>query len=160
MGGYPSRGLRTDDYLYVRNYRPDWWPAGTGDQDRTNLPDQWFADCDGGPTKDYIFAHRGDDAEHARAFDLAFGKRPAEELYAVSEDPGQVRNVADDPRHAAALDELREQLQARLLELEDPRALDPLTLEFDEHPYLGGGGGKRRRAKPKASEQGGEAPQR
>lgn len=162
MGGYPSRGLRTDDYLYVRNYRPDWWPAGTGDQDRTNLPDQWFADCDGGPTKDYMFAHRGDDADHARAFDLAFGKRPAEELYAVGEDPGQVRNVADDPRHAAALDELREQLQARLLELEDPRALDPLTLEFDEHPYLGGGGGKRRRKnpEPKAPAQGGGAPQR
>ena len=147
MGGYPSRGLRTETHLYIRNYQPDWWPAGTGDQERTNLPNQWFADCDGGPTKDWIFEHREDDAEHARSFALCFGKRPAEELYAVGSDPDQVVNLAGDPDQAALLEELRARLQERLTQLDDPRAADPATLEFDQHPYLGGGGGKRKPAR-------------
>jgi N-sulfoglucosamine sulfohydrolase len=147
MGGYPSRGLRTETHLYIRNYQPDWWPAGTGDQERTNLPNQWFADCDGGPTKDWIFEHREDDAEHARSFALCFGKRPAEELYAVGSDPDQVVNLAGDPGQAALLEELRARLHERLTQLDDPRAADPATLEFDQHPYLGGGGGKRKKGR-------------
>lgn len=142
-GGYPSRGLRTPDYLYIRNYQPDWWPAGTGEEGKTNLPNQWFADCDGGPTKDYLFEHRDEDEEHRRAFALAFGKRPAEELYRISDDPGQVRNLADHTDEAETLELLRGLLERRLTELEDPRAADPETLEFDGHPYYGGGGGKR-----------------
>ena len=30
-------------------------------------------------------------------FELAFGKRPAEELYDLKKDPGQLNNVADKP---------------------------------------------------------------
>ena len=26
--GYPSRALRTKDFLYIRNFRPERWPAG------------------------------------------------------------------------------------------------------------------------------------
>ncbi len=143
MGGYPSRGLRTADYLYIRNHQPDWWPAGTGEDGKTNLPNQWFADCDGGPTKDYLFEHRDEDDEHRRAFALSFGKRPAEELYRVGEDPGQVRNLASDPAEAETLKRLRARLEQRLTELGDPRAANPTTLEFDAPPYYGGGGGKR-----------------
>src|SRR5205814_9266730 len=69
---YPCRALRTKEYLYIRNLRPDLWPAGD--------PEKWmavgpFGDCDGGPSKEQIIARR--DQDLARFFRLAFEKRPA-----------------------------------------------------------------------------------
>jgi len=144
MGGYPSRALRDREFLYIRNYQPDWWPAGTGDKDKTNKPGQWFADCDGSPTKDYIFDNRDKDEEHRRAFELCFAQRPGDELYDLKKDPGQIHNVAGDPEYKEVLAKMQGQLQERITELNDPRAKDPGYLEFDKHPYYGGGGGKRK----------------
>ena len=144
MGGYPSRGIRDREFLYIRNYQPDWWPAGTGEKGKTNKPGQWFADCDGSPTKDYIFENRDKDEEHRLAFELCFGKRPADELYDLEKDPGQVHNVAGDPEYKEVLARMKGQLQERIAALNDPRAEKPKTLEFDKHPYFGGGGGMRK----------------
>jgi N-sulfoglucosamine sulfohydrolase len=44
-------------------------------------------DVDPSPTKDVILARRTDPA-FARYFQLAFGKRPSEELYDLRQDPG------------------------------------------------------------------------
>lgn len=142
MNGYPSRALRTRDYLYIRNYQPDRWPAGTGDGN-ANLPGQWFADCDGGPTKQYIFENREKDEAHAQAFRLSFAKRPAEELYYLPDDPDQIENLAGDPEKVDVLKQLGARLDERLQALNDPRATDPDTTVFDGHPYFGGGGGKK-----------------
>ncbi len=142
MGGYPCRGLRTSKFLYIHNYRPDWWPAGSPNFDQTNYPNQWFADCDGGPTKNYIFLNRDKDEEHRRAFRLCFAKRPEHELYDLAKDPNQLENVADRPEYQSALDKLRERLATELAATKDPRATDPKYSGFDKHPYLGGGGGK------------------
>ena len=130
------------DYLYIRNYQPDLWPAGTGSEN-TNRPGQWFADCDGGPTKQYIFDNREKDEAHARAFRLSFAKRPAEELYYLPDDPDQVDNLAGDPEKAEVLKQLGARLDERLEALNDPRATDPETTVFDGHPHFGGGGGKK-----------------
>ena len=43
--GYPSRAIRTDAFLYIRNFRPDRWPAGDPED---------YSDIDGGPTKYYM----------------------------------------------------------------------------------------------------------
>ena len=110
LGGYPCRGLRTPDFLFIRNYRPDRWPAGTPNFDKTNYPNQWFADCDGGPTKTYIYLNRDKDAAHRRSYELCFAKRPAEELYNLKSDPGQLNNVATDPRYADQIVHLRNRL--------------------------------------------------
>ena len=142
QGGYPCRGLRTPEFLYVRNYRPDRWPAGTPEFLKTNYPDQWFADCDGSPTKTYIYLQRERDRSHRRSYELCFAKRPAEELYDLVRDPEQLHNVAADPNYEEQLSSLRVRLQARLLEAHDPRATDPDYSGFDDPPYLGGGGGK------------------
>jgi arylsulfatase A-like enzyme len=147
MGGYPSRGLRNREFLYIRNYDPDLWPAGTGKQGQTNFPNQWFADCDGGPTKDYIIENRDKDESHRRAFQLCFAKRPAEELYDVRRDPGQLHNLAAKSEYQGTLATLRDRLNERLRQLNDPRASDPDYTGFDQHPYLGGGGGSRNKAK-------------
>ena len=144
MRGYPSRGLRNKNYLYIRNYLPDLWPAGTpGETVQTNFPGQWYSDCDAGPAKDYIIENRNKDEEHRRAFQLSFAKRPAEELYDLDKDPGQINNVASDPAYEKVLKAMRGRLQKRLKALNDPRATDPDYKGFDKHPYFGGGGGKR-----------------
>ncbi|GAB5552529.1 MAG: sulfatase [Saprospiraceae bacterium] len=142
--GYPSRGYRNEGFLYIRNYKPDLWPAGTGKLGATNYPNQWYADCDGGPTKDYIVANKDKDERHARSYQLCFAKRPAEELYDVENDPDQVNNVASDPAYAKVLKRLRTKMHKKLTALHDPRAKDPDYKGFDNYPYLGGGGGKKR----------------
>lgn len=144
MGGYPSRGIRDRELLYIRNYQPDWWPSGTGDQAKTNLPNQWFADCDGGPTKNHLWDERERDEYHIRAFQLCFGKRPAEELYYLGRDRGQIKNLAGNPAYAEVLERMRKTMEKRLAELNDPRAKDPGYEGFDGYPYFGGGGGRRK----------------
>ena len=144
MGGYPARGLRTRDFLYIRNYNEELWPAGTGDQSKTNFPGQWYADCDGGPTKNYIFDNRFKDEKHRLSFQLCFEKRPTEELFDLKKDPGQIKNVAKDKNYQSILTEMRKQMKERLTQLNDPRATDPQYSGFDQYPYLGSGGGKRK----------------
>jgi len=79
---YPARAIRTTEWLYIRNLRPDLWPAGD--------PEKWkavgsFGDVDGGPSKEQLIARRDQDLE--RFFRLAFEKRPAAELYDLARDP-------------------------------------------------------------------------
>ncbi len=115
--GYPGRALRTADFLYIRNYEPDRWPAGDpplyGDVDAHML--QYPS-----PTKMYLLKHREEPAIRP-LFALAFGKRPAEELYDLREDPDQMRNVASEEAYSEARDRLSRQLTAYLEETGDPR---------------------------------------
>jgi len=125
--GYPMRALRTHDYLYIRNFKPDRWPAG--DPER-------YGDIDGSPTKSYMMEHRND-AKVKRLFELAFGKRPAEELYDLRKDPGQLDNVAGEAEYAAVRKRLGNELTAELKATGDPRVLGKGDV-FDEYPYYGG----------------------
>ena len=135
--GYPSRALRTDEYLYIRNYQSDRWPAGTPRRDEAYKPDAWLGDCDNGPTKFFLWANRGYDDVHRRSYDLSFGKRPAEELYVLAADADQVKNVARDPGFAEIKEKLAAQLTDYLKSTGDPRETDA-PAEFDAYPYIGG----------------------
>jgi N-sulfoglucosamine sulfohydrolase len=73
MGGYPCRAIRTQDFLYIRNYRPDRWPAGTPNHEKATIKNAWLADCDNGPTKTYMVDNRDEDAAHRQLYELAFG---------------------------------------------------------------------------------------
>ena len=136
-GGYPMRAVRTDDYLYIRNFRPDRWPAGTPHYERAFIYPAWYADTDGGPTKHYMVDHRYDDALHERLFELAFAKRPGEELYDLRNDPDQLHNVAADPAYTQVKKELWNRLMGILQETGDPRVRGQGDL-FDLQPYTGG----------------------
>jgi hypothetical protein len=137
MGGYPCRAIRTHDFLYIRNFQPDRWPAGTPHYDKAAFPKAWLGDCDNGPTKTYMVENREKDADHQRLYDLAFGKRPAEELYDLKKDPEQLNNVAADPQYAAARDDLAGRLTEQLRATGDPRVVGGGD-KFDQYPYLGG----------------------
>ena len=136
LGGYPSRGIRSDDFLYIRNYRPDRWPAGTPDYKRSAVPNAWLADCDNSPTKWFLWQNRSDPALK-RYYDLAFAKRPAEELYDLKKDPGQVSNVADEAEYVQIRKQLAVRMTRSLAQLADPRIAGRGDL-FDVQPYLGG----------------------
>jgi arylsulfatase A-like enzyme len=54
---YPVRAIRTADFLYIRNFRPDRWPAGDPQQYVAVGP---FGDIDGGPSKSLLLDRQSD----------------------------------------------------------------------------------------------------
>ena len=157
---YPQRAIRTHDYLYIVNFKPDRYPLGDhyrldGDNPptateitentRVTLPDE-----DAGPAKAWLVGQRGN-RQWQPLFELAYGKRPREELYDLKADPHQVKNVAADPKYAATRAELEERLLAQLKQTGDPRLID--DGKFFETPPMAGpvpeeaAGGKKKKAK-------------
>jgi len=143
---YPQRALRTAEFLYIRNFKPERWPmGGEGEEivgDRQKMLESntraAFADMDASPTKAYVVMDQKDAKEKWR-YTFAFGLRPAEELYDVKNDPDQINNLAvkpDDPIYAAALKQMRERLMQILTDAKDPRVIDDA---FDKEPYLSAG---------------------
>lgn len=123
--GYPVRAIRTPDYLYILNYAPERWPAGNPETD--------FGNCDPGPTKEWLKKERGP------FYEFAFGFRRAEMLYKMPEDRACIRNLADDPAHAKAKQELRARLEQELRDDGDPRQFGKGEV-FDTYPYVAGRG--------------------
>ncbi len=117
--GYPGRAIRTKDFLYIKNYTPDRWPAGDpplyGDVDAHML----HYPC---PTKAFILQHR-DNRDVKPFFDLGFAKRPAEELFDLRVDPDQLKNVAYDPGYTDIKRVLARKLTHYLRATEDPRVV-------------------------------------
>lgn len=142
---YPQRAIRTHDYLYIVNFRPDRWPLGDpyrldGDNPptaeeitentRVTLPDE-----DAGPTKAWLVGVRNDPMwkDH---FDWVYGRRPRAELYDLKQDRYQTKNVADDPAYAEVRKELEARLMQELKSTGDPRLID--NGRFYETPPMAG----------------------
>lgn len=130
--GYPARAIRTADHLYIRNYRPDRWPAGDPELHFAVGP---FGDIDGGPTKHLLLDRRTDPAVK-RFFEWSTAKRPADELYDLRTDPAQLVNVAGDAAHSAARERLRTELEAWQRSTGDPR-ISADDDRWDRYPYYG-----------------------
>lgn len=129
---YPARAIRTREFLYIRNFRPDRWPAGD--------PELYFAvgpfgDCDGSPTKDVILSNR-DLPGMKRYYELDFMKRPSEELYDLGKDPHQIANVAGSQEYAKTKARLRTALTRWMKDTQDPRATSDDD-RWDKFPYYG-----------------------
>ncbi len=123
---YPVRALHNDDYLYIRNFEPQRWPAGNP---------LTYADIDNqSPGRDFLLTTQT--AEVTRLKGLATDKRPAEELYFLALDPLQLHNVADELEHLPMLDVLRSQLMAFLVDQHDMRVVGNGN-EYDNLPYYG-----------------------
>jgi hypothetical protein len=120
--GYPVRAIRTKEFLYVRNYEPDRWPAGD--------PETGYRNVDDSPTKTLLIS--GFD----KYYNMSFGKRPAEELYRIATDPDCVHNLAPDLQYATDKRKLREKMEELLRSEGDPRMLGRADF-FDTIQYTG-----------------------
>jgi N-sulfoglucosamine sulfohydrolase len=140
---YPMRSLRTRDFVYIRNFAADRWPMGSPRDAFSRATAEsgalehntyaGFADMDASPTKAWIVAHR-EDPKWKWVYELAFGLRPAEELYDLRKDPDLIKNVAADPAYAATKTKMAAQLMKTLTDAKDPRVTgDGKT--FDREPF-------------------------
>lgn len=124
--GYPMRGVRTAEFLFIRNFKPDRIPSG--DSTSTNQ------DNDRGPAKTFVVTHKTEPAIDPY-YRRAYGKRPAEELYDLSKDPGQTNNVAGSPGYDGDQSQMRKTLEEWMTRMNDPRrpgSPDPDV--FDKYP--------------------------
>ena len=121
--GYPARAIRTAQHLYIRNFKPDRWPAGDPEA---------YHDIDEAPTKTWMLEHRDEIPE---LFAHSFGKRPEEELFDIKADPGCLNNLAGKPEHAQTQADLSRRLAKLLENQQDPRARGSEI--FDSYPRMG-----------------------
>lgn len=121
--GYPIRGIQSDGKLLLVNYEPERWPAGD--------PLTGYLNADGSATKSYLLHQhrRGND----RYWSLNFGRRPAVELYDLSEDSHCVNNLAEDPTYAADIERLRTRMENELRQQGDLRMYGR-GAEYEAHP--------------------------
>jgi len=142
---FPMRALRTPDYVYIRNFAADRWPLGTPTGVTATEPPEFdalqnstytaFSDMDASPTKAWLVTHRNE-PQWQWHYDFAFGKRPAEELYDVRQDPDQTNNLAGNTDFAKAKQKLADQLMAELKRAGDPRVTENPP-RFESPPFAG-----------------------
>jgi N-sulfoglucosamine sulfohydrolase len=143
--GYPQRALRTDKYLYIVNFKPDRYPMGDPWNITEDSAPEWdklenntfitAGDIDASPTKAWLVEHRND-PKWKRHYDIAFGKRPREELYLIENDPDQINNVAANPKFAEIRAGLEKRLMNELKSAGDPRVAGGDCI-FDAPPFVG-----------------------
>lgn len=117
------RSVRTDRYLYLRNFfplRPHLQPSNYKDSKAIvqRLREMHAAGSLGELTEQLLFAPQ----------------RPSEELYLYGEDPWQLYNLADDPHHAEVLEQMRQRLDEWIVATGDQGTESPeiYALEIED----------------------------
>ena len=131
--GYPQRAIRTQRYLFIRNFTPERWPAGASQkyhsatftddgeliQGELGPRDGAFHDIDHSPTLDFLVKHQSK-RDIRKYFDLAVSKRPAEELYDIQLDPACLHNLVEEESCADIRQQLHDKLRSYLTNTRDP----------------------------------------
>jgi uncharacterized sulfatase len=102
MNAYPIRSVRTREWKYIRNLRPDAEHTTHIDGDKEADGNAYWLS--------WVKMAKTDEAA-ARIVDR-YHRRPAEELYNVRSDPHEQYNLAADPAHAELVESLRSELDA------------------------------------------------
>ena len=107
--GYPARAVRTHQYLYIQNLKPDRWPDGDTfyGSGGSSSRDIYFAQCKNPNIQPYIR--------------LAWAKRPSEELYDIQADPFCLNNLAGQAKHQKTQKALCKMLRETLIAQGDIR---------------------------------------
>lgn len=138
--GYPVRAIHSKEYLYVLNLKPDRWPVGAPVANTwKNAPangdykEMWpgFHDVDGSPSKMLLMNKK---TQFPFLYELAFGKRPQEQLYELKNDPYCINNIAKDPNYLTIKSKLKKILETELKSQGDPRMYGSDI--FDSYPRV------------------------
>ncbi len=123
--GYPIRGIVKNGLLYLHNFETTRWPAGN--------PETGYLNTDASPTKTEILNKRRNGTDKT-FWKMAFGRRPADELFDIAADPQCMTNLAEKTKYQTVKKQLREQLFQELKAQGDPRMLGQGEI-FDNYPY-------------------------
>ena len=101
------RALRTSRYRYVRNFNPElpWGQQYSYPFQVQPSMRSWYAEYVAGRCNPVQSRY--------------WQPKPAEELYDLQQDPGELTNLADDPAHSELLAEFRERLLQEMLAIRD-----------------------------------------
>ena len=122
------RSLRTDKFIYIRNFHPE----------RPHL--QPCAYKDGKQIVQQLRElHAAGKLPELTEKLLFSPTRPSEELYEFAVDRWQVRNLAEDPAYADVLAEHRRRLDAKMIATKDPGPESWAMYDSDMKPYVGKG---------------------
>lgn len=115
-----ERAVRTKQFKYIRNFWPD-------------LPGTPPIDAARGKTYEEMRRLRDAGQLPPEQMGCFLAPRPAEELYDVQADPQELKNLAEDPKYADTLKDLRVQLDVWRTETKDfvpdPRPQDSVDRE-------------------------------
>lgn len=140
--GYPARAIRTGDFLFILNFKPELWPAGDPAPE-SSKPESgagggkslWpgYADIDNSPSKIMLIENS---EKYPESFKSGFEKRPGEELYCIKDDPYCLINLAYKSDYQIIKRELRKTLERDLKLQGDPRITGKGDI-FDSYPRFG-----------------------
>jgi uncharacterized sulfatase len=134
---YPQRCIRTQQFLYIHNFRSERWPAGApqkfGNGGYASTGEvlakikgpmhQGYHDIDNGPSLKFLVKNQPD-PETNNYLQLAVAKRPTEELYDIKTDPGCLHNLVGRSDYYQVQTSLRRKLMSFLKNTKDPRVVD------------------------------------
>jgi len=123
---FPVRSIRTAEWKYIRNLHPELQHSTHTNRDGAAAGLKYWQSWE----------HAAETDPRARATVEAFKRRPAEELYDLRRDPGELVNLAADPRHARALTQLRGRLDAWMKQTGDSQQLKGKPLLRDAEATL------------------------
>lgn len=140
--GYPTRAIRTADYLFVLNFKPDRWPAGdpppASEEPSTSNDIKpigiGYNDIDDpSPSKKLLLSQKD---QWPALFQKGFGKRPAQQLFDIRKDPACLKDLAADPAYDSIRNVLNRQLEELLTQQGDPRMTGNGDI-FESYPRFG-----------------------
>jgi uncharacterized sulfatase len=148
--GYPQRAIRSNQYLFIWNIKPERYPAGAPqtftDETKTilnplyginaegeHISNHAFTDIDACPAKSFIVENH-ENPEVQKYFELAVGLRPEFELYNIKTDPYCLDNLSENEDYAKVEAEMKAALLKELEETGDPRVVGPDKEVFDSYP--------------------------
>jgi N-sulfoglucosamine sulfohydrolase len=140
--GYPQRALRTQEFLYIRNFHPERWPAGAPQKlGEGQYPEATaelgpmhggYHDIDACPALDFLI-EKADDLELGKYLGWSVDRRPAEELYAILYDRDCIENLAGNPNFAKTKADLAARMDRFLTDTGDPRLVGDGEI-FETYP--------------------------
>jgi N-sulfoglucosamine sulfohydrolase len=140
--GYPARAIRTHQYLYIKNLKPNLMPMGDLPPTDPNLALQnpklapiteGYEDIDASPTKTFMINNK---AKFPELFKMSFEKRDAIQLYDIKKDPFCMNDISKQKNMQSVCAKLDKKLIEKLIEQNDPRMTANGDI-FESYPRFG-----------------------